>query len=471
MSIEVSKTQYQLLTCSADWVLFGGAAGGGKSYGLMLDALRHAQGPYAQPLYRGAFFRWSFPQLKVAGGLIDQTKLLYSQCGADYNHTNSEHRFPCGAKISLNTLQNEEKLEGYKGAQFDSLMIDEADQFTQRQVLFLWGRCRSQCGIRPTLRMTANPNHDSWLFPLVQWYLDDSGYPDESKSGVVRHFLVENERFLWFDEPQYQKHLCLTNSFTFIPSKLSDNTFLERSDPSYRQRLMQLNEQERERFLGGCWFASSKGDTEWPRELFFDVQVDEDQWPSPKHQHESVRMFAVDPSKGRHTKQGDFSAITCMLQMENGLKYVDSDMQRRPPGQIVEDLFRFCDDPLHRIQSGDMLGIEATAFQELLQNLVYQYAADNPNYALSQWLLAGNILIPVEDQLNKKIRIRRLDRPIRNRLFRYLRNPGTNLLLAQLRQWDGVEKKGVHDDGPDSLDMCQQLPIQLERYFERLREG
>ena len=80
-------------------------------------------------------------------------------------------------------------------------------------------------------------------------------------------------------------------------------------------------------------------------------------------------------------------------------------------------------------------------------------------------------MIPVEDMLNKRIRIRRLDRPIRQRLFRYLRNPSTNLLLSQLRQWDGVERKNVHDDGPDSLDMCQQLPIQMEQYFEKQRKS
>lgn len=473
--MQVSPKQYQLLTCPADWVLFGGAAGGGKSYGLMLDMLRHVQGPHAQAQYRGAMFRRTYPQLSQPKGLLDTTKMLFGECGAKFNHTRSEHLFPSGAKISLLTLENEKKIEGYLGAQFDQLCIDEANQFSQKNVLFLWGRCRSACGIRPTLRMSSNPDHDSWLFSVVQWYLDASGYPDPAKSGKIRHFRVIDERFEWFDTPQVdpKSGKVISNSFSFIPSKLSDNEFLMRSDPEYEQRLLQLSEQERERFLDGCWFASSKTDTEWSRDCFFDVMVTEDQWPTPEHQADAVRMFAVDPSKGKKTKQGDFSAITCLMQMsaqKGGLKYVDCDMQRRPPGQIVEDLFQFCEDPLHPVTSGDLVGIEATAFQEVLQSLVYKYAAENPGYRLSRYLTAGGFLVPIQDHLKKEIRIRRLDDPIRKRQFRFLRNPGTTLLVSQLRQFDGVDRVGQHDDGPDSLDMCQQLPLQLQRWFDEQRK-
>lgn len=473
--LQVSNKQYQLLTCPADWVLFGGAAGGGKSYGLMLDMLRHVQGPHAQPRYRGAMFRRTYPQLSQPRGLLDTTKELFGQCGSQFNHTRSEHLFPSGAKISLLTLENEKKIEGYLGAQFDQLCIDEANQFSQKNVLFLWGRCRSACGIRPTLRMSSNPDNDSWLFPVVQWYLDSSGYPDPSKSGVIRHFRVVDDRFEWFDAPQVnpQTGRVITNSFTFIPSRLQDNEFLMKSDPEYEQRLLQLSEQERERFLEGCWLASSKTDTEWPRECFFNVVVDDHQWPSIQHQADAVRMFAVDPSKGRSTKEGDYSAITCLMQMsaaKGGLKYVDCDMRRRPPGQIIEDLFAFCDDSHHPVTSGDLVGIEATAFQELLQEQVYKYAAQNPQYRLSQFLRYGGHLVPIKDMMKKEIRIRRLDTPIRQREFRFLRNPGTLMLLSQLRQFDGQNRKGQYDDGPDSLDMCQQLPVQLQKWFDEQRK-
>jgi hypothetical protein len=189
----------------------------------------------------------------------------------------------------------------------------------------------------------------------------------------------------------------------------------------------------------------------------------------PEHVAQSVRMFSVDPSKGLNEKKGDYSSICCLMQTQE-LKYVDADLARRPPGQIVEDLFRFCDEPHHRIRSGDLIGMESTAFQEVMHNLVMQYAVDHPDYALSRYLMSGNILIPVQDMLKKEMRIRRLDGPLRRREFRFMDNPGTSLLLSQLRNFDGIPGEGKHDDGPDSLDMCQQMPVYLHGYYERLRE-
>jgi hypothetical protein len=69
------------------------------------------------------------------------------------------------------------------------------------------------------------------------------------------------------------------------------------------------------------------------------------------------------------------------------------------------------------------------------------------------------------------MRIRRLDPHIKRREFRFLSNPGTALLLSQLRQFNGLQQQGMHDDGPDALDACLQLPIQLRRYFDDLNKG
>ena len=468
--MQISSTQHAFLTSTADIVLLGGAAGGGKSHAILLDPLRHCQGPHANQLFRGAMFRKTYPQLTQAGGLLDSSRQLYSPMGAVFNQTRSEWTFPCGAKISLSTLQYERDIEEYLGAQFDWVAIDEAAAFTQKNVLFLWGRCRSKSGVRPTLRMTCNPDHDSFLYRLVHWWLDpETGYPDASKSGVIRHFVTQDEELLWTDEPVFDEFGAkVSTSFTFIPSKLTDNTHLMKSDPQYRQRLMSLPTQERERFLEGCWFASSKTDSEWERECFMDVTIPIEDYPDPDVRR-CVRMFTVDASKGKKQSSGDYSSIVCLCQTED-LKYVDADLKRRPPGQIVEDLFLFTDQDHHKIRSGDLIGIESLQFQEIFVNLIMQYASTHPEYALSKYLSMGNIIIPVEDMLKKEMRIRRLDGPIRKREFRFVDNPGTSILLSQLRTWDGIPGKGKHDDGPDSLDMAQQLPVHLSKYYDNLRK-
>ena len=71
----------------------------------------------------------------------------------------------------------------------------------------------------------------------------------------------------------------------------------------------------------------------------------------------------------------------------------------------------------------------------------------------------------------KPLRIRRLDPRLRARKFRFLRNPSNSILLMQLKQFNGRNEQGQHDDGPDALDMTLQLPIQLENYYKRLAEG
>lgn len=469
--MEVSPKQWQLLTSPADFVVFGGAAGGGKSWCVSVDMLRHCQGAHANPDFRGVLFRKTYPQLTQPGGLLDITRSIYTQFGAIFNETRSEWRFPCGAKISLKTLQYEKDIEQYLGSQFDAIAIDEANSFTLKNIMFLWSRCRSKSGVRPVLRLTTNPDHDSFLYKMVfNWIDPDTGYPIPEKSGVISHFIIDNDQFLWFDEPQFDSEGNKTStSMTFIPAKLDDNAHLLKSDPAYRQRLLSLPTQERERFLSGCWLASSKGDTEWPRECFLGLYCTPDQFPVPSGRN-VVRMFAIDASKGKHEKSGDYSAIVCLAQTSD-LKYVDADLARRPPSQIVEDLFLFCENPLHRIRSGDMLGIETLQFQELFRDMIYLYAKAHPEYALSKFLLAGNPIIQVEDMLKKQMRIRRLDTHIRNREFRFLQNPGTTLLLQQLKQFDGIPGKGKHDDGPDSLDMANQLPRHLELMYERQRKG
>lgn len=473
--MQLSQPQYDFLSCGSDWIVYGGAAGSGKSHALTLDPLRHVQGPNENRMFRGAIFRRTFPQLANPGGLLDHCREMYGPFGGEFNHTRSEFRFSSGAKISLSTIQFDKDLDNFQGAQLDWVAFDEATQFPFRYIQYLWGRCRSKSGIKPTLRMSCNPDNDSWLYKFLFWWISpETGLPIKERSGVIRHFRNVNNDFVWYDEPQYEVNAKtgvtekVTTSATFIGATLDDNEALNASDPEYRQRLEQLDEHERERFLNGNWLASSVTDTEWDRSLFMGVYVDRDQFPVPINRN-CVRMFTIDASKGRSQKKGDYSAITCVCQTED-LKYVDCDMRRRAPSEIVEDLFLFCNDDIHKIQSGDLIGVESLQFQSLFIDLIMRYAADHPEYALSKYLSGGNIIIPVEDSLNKMMRIRRLDPFISGRQFRFLQNPGTTLLVNQLKNFDGTVSKGKYDDGPDSLDMACQLPMHLQTYWENLRK-
>lgn len=468
--MKLSAPQYDFLSTQAQFAVYGGSAGSGKSFALTLDPLRHCQGPSAVQSFRGAIFRRTYPQISSPGGLLDECRNNYEKLGAIYNNTSAQWRFPSGAKINLSSLQFTKDLNNYQGAQLDFVGFDECAQFEQSQVMFLWGRCRSKSGIKATLRATCNPDASSWLYKFLHWWIDPiSGYPIKARSGVIRYFKTRGEEFIWSDEPTYDDDGVLeTTSATFIPATLNDNQVLMQADPSYRQRLMQLSDHERDRYLHGNWLASSITGTEWSRDLFIDLLVPFEQYPVPRHANDVVRMFSVDASKGKHQHKGDYSAIICVAQ-NSELKYVDADVKRRPPGQIVQDLFLFTNQEHHSIRSGDLIGIEALQFQSIFIDLIMQYAVDNPEYALSKYLRSGGIIIPVQDMLKKEMRIRRLDGPLRRREFRLIENPSTSLLLNQFRNWDGIPGVGKHDDAIDALDMALQLPGHLERYYKDLR--
>ena len=475
--MQVSGPQYKVLTTTADWTCYGGAAGSGKSHIVTLDLLRHCQGPHANPDFRGLIMRRTYPQLTKSGALLDHCRAMYSPYGAVYNHTRNEFEFPCGAKIALGACQFEKNLEDYQGAQLDALAIDEATQFPLNFVQYLWGRARSKSGVKPRLKMSCNPDNSSWLYKFLYWWLSpETGLPIPERTGHIRHFRFVDPDFVWYDEPQFEinettgDNECVTTSATFIGATLRDNTHLQKSDPQYRQRLEQMSDDERDRFLNGCWLASSKTGAEWDRELFTNLYIPIDKFPIPKHANDIVRMFAIDPSKGRSVKKGDYSAIVCLAQTSE-LSYVDADLKRRSPSEIIEDLFLFCEQAHHRIRSGDLIGIESTQFQSIFRDLIMNYAATHLDYALSKYLMSGGIIIPVEDMLKKEMRIRRgLDKRLTQREMRFLENPGTTLLLQQIKSFDGIPGVGKHDDGPDALAMCTQMPRYEQEYWEKLRE-
>src|SRR5262249_29076661 len=118
-------------------------------------------------------------------------------------------------------------------------------------------RNRTTCGMRPCVRITCNPDADSWLAKFVEWWIDpDTGYPLPERGGVLRWFARVNEELAWADGPGELRGRhpgCVPKSATFIPARLDDNPALTTADPGYLANLMALPLVERERLLGGNW--------------------------------------------------------------------------------------------------------------------------------------------------------------------------------------------------------------------------
>jgi len=243
--------QTDFLSTEADIAIFGGSAGGGKSYAMLIDPLRHIN---SCPDAGAVYFRKTSTQITAEGGLFDEAKKLYSPLGAKFRESpHTDVMFPGGFKISFRHLQHEKNKYDHQGGQYPIIYFDELTHFSRSQFFYLVGRNRSTCGINPYVRSTCNPDKTSWVRNFIDWWIDDDGYAIPERSGAVRYLCVVDDHDHWFNS--ITESLAAFPdihpiSVTFILSRLKDNPALLEKDPMYRSKLMSLPKVERERLLG-----------------------------------------------------------------------------------------------------------------------------------------------------------------------------------------------------------------------------
>jgi predicted phage terminase large subunit-like protein len=256
--------QTEFLRTPADICVYGGAAGGGKTVGLILEPLRHVSRVANFP---AVFFRRTMPQITNPGALWDESRNFYPRVGGAPHVGVREWRWPRGAKIKFAHLQFETTVYDWQGAQITLICFDELTHFTAHQFFYMVSRNRSTCGVRPYIRATCNPDADSWVADFLAWWIDpETGLPLPERTGVLRYYIRVSDKVIWADRPddlmQYLPGLeDLSPGFdlprpisvTFIPATVFDNPALLRVNPEYLAWLLSLPLLERERLLGGNW--------------------------------------------------------------------------------------------------------------------------------------------------------------------------------------------------------------------------
>lgn len=435
--------QERFAQCSTDVAFYGGAAGGGKSWSLLLEPIYHKDNPD----FGCVLLRRTYSEITNEGGLWDESKKVYPLIGATPKEGDLSWLFPSGASVSFGHIQHEKDVLKWHSAQVALIEFDELTTFTEYQFLYMLSRNRSTCGIRPYIRGGCNPDAASWVARWVEWYIDPTtGFPIEERGGVIRWFVRDGDEIRWGNSReelvgQYPDLLPL--SFTFIPAKLEDNKILAASDPRYRAALMALPRVERERLLRGNWLiTAAKG--EWPAEYFGrDLYFAE--WPS-RDERECVTI-AWDPSKGSDAKFGDFSAFTVLVRSKGRLYADASGSQRWPVEEGIDHLLELCRD-----WDPDGVAIEGNQFQSLIKSML-----------LSRCRELGCVVPPIHllnNSKKKEVRIRRLGPDIepKHRILRLKGDStGARLLAEQLMQFP----EGDHDDFPDSLEMAKRLMVSI----------
>lgn len=269
--------QEKFLSCSADICVYGGAAGGGKTFGLLMEPLYNIY----RAGYNAVIFRRDYTQVTSPGGLWDSSKLIYSYIrGASPLKSPKLHwDFPSGASVNFAHLGRDEECDGWQGSQIAMIGFDELTHFSEYTFFYMLSRNRTMCGVKPCVRATCNPDADSWVADFIKWWIDqNTGYPIKERSGIIRWMIRAGDEIIWSDSRKeaVEKAIehgigkreaeTLPKSVTFISSTLQDNKILMENDPGYLANLQSLSTVERERLLYGNWKIKASAGLMFKRE-------------------------------------------------------------------------------------------------------------------------------------------------------------------------------------------------------------
>jgi len=271
--------QTEFLKCSADWVFYGGARGGGKSLMLAWKAaltprvwhyergrkkisqkeanILKSQGKGFQikidsisidyPDFIALLVRRTYPQLER--NLKPECDKLYKLYGASWQERNKCYLFPSGAKVYLVHCQDRRALDNYIGGNYNFIGVDEANQFPEDWIEELATSARTDNDLlTPQLCLTSNPGNIGHMW-LKRKFIDTCtpiklGKPTYSQEFDVHYQKLKSSKPYVDDEGI---------SYQYIPATVFDNPTLLNNDPSYVRKLKNLNPVLRAMWLDGRW--------------------------------------------------------------------------------------------------------------------------------------------------------------------------------------------------------------------------
>lgn len=336
--------QTEFLATQADIAIYGGAAGGGKSYGLLLEPTRH----HANPLFGGVIFRKEAVQIRNQGSLWDESAKIYPLFGATPRESTLEWLFPNyddpdrpGATMKFAGLENDKACLNWQGSQIPYIGFDELTHFTEYQFFYMLSRNRSDSGVPGYVRATCNPDVNSWVRKFIDWWIDKEGFSDASRCGKLRWFIRINDSIHWRDSKEEifeefgRGPEIIPMSVTFIPSKVYDNKILMAKDPTYLGKLLALGRVERMRLLEGNWNVRASAGNYFRREMFQIVEV------LPPASGRSIRYWdraATKPHPGN--KDPDWTRGVKLVALADGRFCVTNVVSMRDAPGPVETLVK-----------------------------------------------------------------------------------------------------------------------------------
>lgn len=299
------KQRAFLLMNDTKELLYGGAAGGGKSVGQLMAALQYVD----VPGYSAILFRKTYADLSLPGALIDMSKQwlmpFVESKEVKWAEKEKQYTFPSGATLNFGYLESANDCYRYQGAEFQYIGMDEVTHILPSNYRYLFSRLRKPKSLHVPLRFraTSNPGGD-----FGEYY--------------YQRFFVEG--------PEHGR--------IFIAAGLDDNPYLDAEE--YRKALDELDPVERERLLNGNWEIKASGDL-FDRHWFNIVPS-----ASVPIMASRVRfwdMASTDPDKrkgrGRNKREPDYT-VGFKLASYQGMYWIEDIVRVQKTPHDLEQIIR-----------------------------------------------------------------------------------------------------------------------------------
>jgi predicted phage terminase large subunit-like protein len=329
--------QTEFASTQADIAIYGGAAGSGKSFSLLLEPLRH----YYNSKFGAVIFRRNTTQVRNEGGLWDESMQIYPLFKSEPTESKLEWTFPSGSRLKFAHLEFDKTVLDWQGSQIPLIGYDELTHFSEYQFFYMLSRNRSSSGVPGYIRATTNPDPDSWVRKFIDWWIGEDGYPIKERSGKLRWFLRRDDQIVWANsqEELYRQFgrgpEIQPKSVTFISANIHDNKVLMSKDPTYMANLLALSRVERLRLLGGNWNVRAAAGMLFKRHWFPVIDAVPAGWI------QSIRFWDRAATKPSETnKDPDWTRGLKMYKYpDNRFVVVDLRSLQDTPGK-VEDLIK-----------------------------------------------------------------------------------------------------------------------------------
>ena len=280
--------------------------------------------------FQGIFFRRVTKQLVGAGGLWQESSKMYNPF-KPHSRTKPEMQriFPNGGLLSFSHMEHEKNRHDHQGLQYSFVGFDELTHFAECQFTYLLSRLRSDSDVKSYAMATCNPDPDSWVFKWIEWWLDEDGYPDPSKQGALRHYIIIDDQPIFADtaeelmekypencrayNPKDKKYVqIIPKTITFIGGTIFDNPILIEKNPNYLAELKSLPDIERARLLDGNWKVRAKGSNYWSRSWLGKRDY------APKGGVAARGWDKASQEPSQVERQPDFTASVKMIKTQDG---------------------------------------------------------------------------------------------------------------------------------------------------------